>query len=109
MATAYELARCIVCGSADSREIASADDVKREIEELWEYHGNRLLAETPAPHLVDRVAFSQRPPLRVVQCTTCGLVYRNPVERAQELEEIYEDEQPTRDVMQSLYESQRAA
>ena len=31
---------------------------------------------------MDRVAFSQRAPLRLVRCSDCGLVYRNPVERA---------------------------
>jgi hypothetical protein len=109
MTTAYELARCIVCGSAESREVASEEDIKREVEELWTYHGRRLRAATPPEHLTDRVAFSQRPPLRVVQCTHCGLVYRNPIERSLELEAIYQDEQPTRAVMQSLHETQRAS
>ncbi|MDB4892677.1 MAG: hypothetical protein JWL61_4532 [Gemmatimonadetes bacterium] len=109
MSVAYELARCIVCGSADTHEIADTDDVHTEIESLWEHHSKRLRPETPPPHLMDRVAFSERPPLRVVQCTTCGLVYRNPVERPSELGKIYGDESPTTDVMQALHDTQRAS
>ena len=109
MSTAYELARCIVCGSADARELASAEEVRREIEELWAYHDSRLEPDTPPAHLLDRVAFSQRPPLRVVRCISCGLVYRNPVERARELEALYAHDTLTREVMQSLHASQREA
>lgn len=107
--TTYELARCVVCGSADVSELATGDEVRREIEALWEYHGRRLRPETPPEHLMDRVAFSQRPPLRVVRCTQCGLVYRNPIERASELDEIYAHQAPTRAVMQTLHDTQRAS
>jgi 2-polyprenyl-3-methyl-5-hydroxy-6-metoxy-1,4-benzoquinol methylase len=106
---AYELARCAVCGSADARELASADDIAREVEALWAFHSRRLRPDTPPPHLMDRVAFSQHAPLRVVRCTVCGLVYRNPVERAVELKETYEETEPTTDVMRSLHEVQRAS
>jgi 2-polyprenyl-3-methyl-5-hydroxy-6-metoxy-1,4-benzoquinol methylase len=58
---------------------------------------------------MDRVAFSQHAPLRVVRCTQCGLVYRNPVERAQELADIYMDTAPTTEVMEALHATQRAA
>ena len=57
---------------------------------------------------MDRVAFSERPPLRVVRCSACGFVYRNPIERAQELHDIY-DEAPTLDVMRALHDTQRVA
>lgn len=83
--------------------------MQREIEELWAYHGRRLRPETPPTNLVDRLAFSQQPPLRMVQCTQCGLVYRNPTERPMELDATYAGEQPERAVMQSLHEIQRAS
>ena len=60
-------------------------------------------------HRVDRVAFSQRPPLRVVRCTGCGLVYRKPIERPSEQEEIYGEEAPTREVVRALHDTQRAS
>ena len=109
MSTAYELARCIVCDGADVTELASGDDIRRELEDLWEYHGRRLHPETPPEHLMDRVAFSQQPPLRVVQCCECGLVYRNPVERPAELTEIYAEDATTTDVLRALHETQRTA
>ena len=109
MSVSYELARCAVCGGADARELASPDDVKAEVEALWAFHTRRLRPDVPAPQLMDRVAFSQHAPLRVVRCTTCGLVYRNPVERAHELTSAYEDESPTTDRMRALHETQRAS
>ncbi|MFN2564682.1 MAG: class I SAM-dependent methyltransferase [Gemmatimonadaceae bacterium] len=108
-APAYELARCIVCGSADGWELADADSMRGEVEALWAFHTRRLRAQTPPEHLTDRLAFSQHPPLRLVRCAVCGLVYRNPVERAHELRKAYSDEAPTTDVLASLHETQRDA
>jgi hypothetical protein len=107
--TSYELTPCAICSSAESDEILSIEDAKVEIEELWEYHARRLDPAVPAAHLMDRVAFSQRAPLRLVRCRECGLVYRNPVERASELDEIYGDERPADDVLRTLHDTQRTA
>jgi SAM-dependent methyltransferase len=109
MSVAYELARCAVCGSAETRELAAAPDVRAEVEALWAFHGRRLRVDTPPSQLMDRVAFSQHAPLRVVQCVACGLVYRNPVERPHELAAAYEDESPTTERMQALHDTQRAS
>lgn len=109
MTVAYELARCLVCGGAESDEISSADDAKAEIEMLWEFHARRLHPDIPPVHLMDRVAFSQRTPLRLVRCCACGFVYRNPVERASELAEIYEEERPADEVLRALHDTQRSA
>jgi SAM-dependent methyltransferase len=102
----YELARCIVCGHADARVVADAEQMRDEVEALWEYHEKRLKPEIPTQRLMDRVAFSEPPPLRLVQCCDCGLLYRNPVERAEELTEIYARTTPTPDVLRSLHETQ---
>jgi SAM-dependent methyltransferase len=107
--TSYELADCVVCGSADAEVIAEQDDLRAEVEWLWEYHQRRLKPETPPEHLMDRVAFSHRPPLRLVRCRSCGLVYRNPIERERELTEIYARESPEPDVLKSLQETQLPA
>jgi hypothetical protein len=107
--TSYELTSCIVCSSSDAQELVSADDAKDEIEQLWEYHQKRLEPDIPTSHLMDRVAFSQRAPLRLVRCDDCGLVYRNPVERATEVAEIYEEEGPDASVLRALHDTQRSA
>ncbi len=106
---AYELARCVVCGHTDADVVAERDDLREEVEWLWEYHERRLRPETPPEHLMDRVAFSQQPPLRLVRCRECGLVYRNPIERERELAEIYAGEAPAPDVLRSLHDTQLPA
>jgi SAM-dependent methyltransferase len=104
---AYEPARCVVCGHADAALVADADAIRAEQESLWAYHEKRLRPTVPPPRLMDRVAFSEPPPLRLVRCVECGLVYRNPVERPHELSAIYAREAPSPDVLQSLHERQR--
>ncbi len=106
---ALELTACPVCSGTDSVEIADAEAMKAEVEALWQFHTRRLDPRTPPEHLTDRVAFSQRTPLRVVQCRTCRLVYRNPRERAHELTGVYEDESAGVDVLESLFATQRDA
>jgi len=73
---------------------------------LWEYHQTRLRPETPPARLVDRVTFSEHAPFRLVRCRECGLVYRNPVERARELAAIYQNGAPTADVLRTLHATQ---
>jgi SAM-dependent methyltransferase len=102
----YEPARCVVCGHADADVIAEHDGVLAEVEELWEYHQRRLSPETPASRLMDRVAFSEHAPFRLVRCRDCGLVYRNPAERAFELRELYARNTPANDVLESLHRTQ---
>ncbi len=58
---------------------------------------------------MDRVAFSEQPPLRLVRCRDCGLVYRNPVERPHELKTIYARTEHSNDLMRALHETQRSA
>lgn len=106
---AYEPAHCIVCGHAKSTALAEFEDIRAEVEALWEYHQRRLRAGTPPERLMDRVAFSERPPYRLVQCTDCGLVYRNPTEREHELRAIYAREAPASDVMRALHDAQLGA
>ena len=106
---AYELARCPVCNGAESREIAGPDDVREEMEALWAFHTRRLRDDTPLERLTDRVAFSQAPPLRMVQCTRCETVFRNPRERSFEVTEAYADATPSMETLQALHDTQRSA
>jgi SAM-dependent methyltransferase len=105
-APSLELTACPVCSGTDCTEIANADEVKAEVETLWQFHTRRLRSDTPPEHLADRVAFSQRPPLRIVECCACGLVYRNPREREHELAQVYEGEEQPDDVLESLHSTQ---
>ena len=100
----YQLSSCAVCSSSAADELVSLDESKEELEQLWEYHQKRLRPDTPPVHLVDRVAFSQRVPLRLVRCRECGLVYRNPVERPTDVAEIYEKDGPDGAVLRALHD-----
>lgn len=103
----YELTRCVVCDSADTDTVADSSDIRAEAELLWEFHMRRLSPRTPPERLVDRVAFSQDPPWRVVRCRDCGLVYRNPVEKRHELHETYATETPPLETLRALHDVQR--
>ena len=102
----YEIAACIVCGHTDADVVADADQIRAEVEALWAYHQKRLKPNTPPERLVDRVAFSEPPPFRLVRCNDCGLLYRNPVERSHELTEIYARNTSTPDVLRALHDTQ---
>jgi len=104
---AYELGRCVVCGESDTQEIAGPEDIRTEAELLWQFHMRRLSPRTPPDRLVDRVAFSQDPPWRVVQCRSCGLVYRNPVEKRETLRATYSTEAPELNALLALHHAQR--
>src|SRR5436853_6972395 len=107
--TSYELTRCIVCDSADTDELASSSDIVEEAELLWEFHMRRLSPRTPPERLLDRVAFSQAPPWRVVRCRVCGLVYRNPAEKVEELRDTYASVAPPKETLRPLHDAQRKA
>jgi SAM-dependent methyltransferase len=89
--------------------IVRQDDVRAEVEALWEFHERRLKVGTPPERLMDRVAFSEHAPFRLVRCNSCGLIYRNPVERQHDLADIYAREAPSPEVLRSLHETQLPA
>ncbi|MGI9091622.1 MAG: class I SAM-dependent methyltransferase [Gemmatimonadaceae bacterium] len=83
--------------------------MRSEVERVWEFHQQRLHPDIPPRYLLDRVAFSQAPPIRLAQCRDCTHLFRNPRERAEALESAYDDNTPDESVLQSLFDTQRAA
>ena len=102
----YEIGQCVVCGRGDAAVLGEADDFRMELEALWEYHAPRLQPNTPPARLADRLAFSEPPPLRLVRCLSCGLVYRNPAERAAAVTDLYARTAPASDGLAVLHASQ---
>lgn len=102
----YEVASCPVCGSRDEEEVASREEIEREMAELWEFHLRRLRSGTPQRYLTDRVVFSQHPPLRLARCRGCGTLFRNPRERGRELVSLYADEELDAEVLRGLFAAQ---
>jgi SAM-dependent methyltransferase len=103
----YELVGCPVCESRHSEEIADSDSIRRELEILWEFQTRRLSPRVPVMHLLDRVVFSQDPPLRLARCSDCGTVYRNPREDAEGVVDAYATEHPDLAAMRDLFRVQR--
>lgn len=105
----YEIGPCPACSSSANHVIAHADAVRDEIEQLWAFHTRRLQGHTPAHRLHDRIAFSQDPPLQIVQCDDCTLLFRNPRERADDLVDTYSEEDPDDAVLEALFANQRVS
>ena len=105
----YEFTSCPICGALAATEIAGANDIRAEVEQLWAFQGQRLDGETPVYRLMDRVVFSQRPPLRLVACDACAHVYRNPWERRETLERAYQNARASSVSFEQLYRTQRPA
>jgi len=103
----YDIGGCPVCGSEESSEIADRDSIRREVELAWEFHTGRLKQPVPTKYLTDRLVFSQDPPLRLVSCSECSHLYRNPRETPPKLERTYAEESPSADVLENLFENQR--
>lgn len=109
MSATYELSPCPACGASRHGALAGRDEVEREVHELWEFHLRRLRPGVPPERLLDRVVFSQDPPLQVVECRECGLVYRNPRERVEALVEEYAGEETDPEVLEGLFHTQLPA
>ncbi|MGQ0562905.1 MAG: class I SAM-dependent methyltransferase [Gemmatimonadota bacterium] len=99
----FELGACPVCNTTAFRMLADSDDMRRQREDLWEYHTRRLRAGAPVQQLFDRAIFTQDPPVHVVQCTGCGTVLRNPREKESSLVATYSEEQTPAAVLSDLF------
>ena len=106
MSAVYEISACPACGGSDHDSVAGREAVEREVEDLWAFHLRRLRPGVPPERLMDRVVFSQNPPLQVVACRRCGLVYRNPREKERALVEEYAGEETDPEVLGRLFGTQ---
>jgi SAM-dependent methyltransferase len=107
--TRYELNPCIVCNSVRAIEIADRAAIRLEMERLWSFHASRFRHPVPPKYLIDRVIFSQPPPLRLMQCAECTHLYRSPRESADTVRRTYAQDHLSETVYASLFETQRRA
>jgi SAM-dependent methyltransferase len=108
MSISYELGHCPACGSDEAETIASADEIRAEVEALWNFHLARREQSVPVTELFDRAFFSQPAPLRIARCTGCGTLYRDPRESTRSLRETYERDEPEEHVLAELLAAQRS-
>lgn len=103
----YESGRCPVCRRTEASIVATAAEIRTEVEERWAFHLGRLRPGTRTECLVDRAIFSQRPPMQVVQCLACGTLFRDPAEIGSAVVTLYTGETIDPDVMRDLFDAQR--
>jgi SAM-dependent methyltransferase len=103
------LPECPACGGREAAEIASREAIRREMEALWAFHLRRLRPGAPATALTDRLAFTQPPPLRLLSCTCCGTLRRDPEEGETNLLDRYAAEALSPAVLGALFEAQRTS
>jgi 2-polyprenyl-3-methyl-5-hydroxy-6-metoxy-1,4-benzoquinol methylase len=101
-----EIGSCPVCKTNDFREIASSEEIRRQVEELWVFHTRRLKPGAPVQQLFDRAVFSQAPPVHIVQCAECGTVSRNPRESQTSIVDLYASEEPPESALEDLFSEQ---
>ena len=108
LSPSYEIVgTCPACGAGGVDVIVDAEEVQDETEALWAFHTRRIRGDTAPGHLLDRSAFSQRPPLGIAACHACGTLVRNPREDAETLHDTYADEQPDAEALEALHAAQR--
>lgn len=93
MEVEYERGSCPACGAREGERVAGPDDVRRELESLWEFHLRRVEPGAPVRYLADRAVFSQDPPIALAGCRACGTVYRDPRERGAAVAALYAEEE----------------
>ena len=85
----YERGSCPACGACERERVAGPDDIRRELESLWEFHLRRVEPGAPVKYLADRAVFSQDPPIALAGCRGCGTVYRDPRECGEDVAALY--------------------
>jgi SAM-dependent methyltransferase len=68
---------CLICGGEQTEIVASAADVGAQLRILEQFHLRRR-RETQLADLADRTEFTQDYLTDVVECLTCGFIFRNP-------------------------------
>lgn len=95
-----------MCKTTDFTELASADEIRAQVEELWAFHTHRLKPGAPVQQLFDRAVFSQAPPVHIVKCSHCGTVMRNPRESETTIVDVYATEEPPPAALEDLFSEQ---
>ena len=102
--TRYEPGACPLGCGATAETLADVEAVRAEVEALWAFHTRRLRPDTPPRHLLDRLAFTQKPPLGIARCGDCGTLFRSPAER--DIDELYAAETVDDAALRALHDAQ---
>lgn len=97
---------CVLCGSGRSRTICSATEMNAQRQYLTEFFRRRWRTQTAAT-AADRVAFTQDYTTDIVRCLECGLLYRNPRPRQEEIARAYRKDHYERPYLEMEFLNQR--
>lgn len=99
---------CVACGSAARRVLRSRDQLEREVEDLKRFHRRRLVRRARSS-LQERASFTHDYLTRIVTCPGCGLLYRSPRPRADDVRSAYREERYAEHRLEQLERSQLAS
>jgi SAM-dependent methyltransferase len=97
---------CLICGSGRADIVASAVDIEAEQRFLQKFHHNRKRHHR-SEELADRAEFTQDYSTRIVQCPSCGFVFRSPRPPASAVMGAYVTDRYSDAHLQSEFLSQR--
>lgn len=97
---------CLICGSWQIDTVASAADIEAQQRLLQKFHQQRRRTHEGAG-LADRVEFTQDYTTRVVQCRSCGFVFRTPRPSASAVKGAYVRDRYSDSHLHSEFLSQR--
>ncbi len=79
---------CVLCGSGRSQTVCSAKEMAEQRHYLTDFFRRRWRTQSGAT-AADRVAFTQDYTTDIVRCVDCGLLYRNPRPREEDIARAY--------------------
>lgn len=98
---------CIVCGSGRSRTVCSCEDMAAQRQYLTTFFRRRWRVQNGAA-AADRLAFTQDYTTDIVGCENCGLLYRNPRPRREDITRAYRHDRYDDYYLEAEFANQRA-
>lgn len=98
---------CLICGRAQIDVLASTADIQFQFRILNAFHRRRRIESHP-DQLADRTRFTQDYSAQIVQCRTCGFIYRNPRPVATTITSTYAKDHYSAAHLQAEFDAQRS-
>jgi SAM-dependent methyltransferase len=98
---------CVVCGSPRSQIVCPAEEMAAQRRHLTAFYRRRWRAHN-AETAADRLTFTQDYTTDIVRCADCGLLYRNPRPRSDDITRAYRHDRYGDDYLETEFANQRA-
>jgi SAM-dependent methyltransferase len=97
---------CAVCDQQLRAVVASAAEIEAQHRYLERFHRRRVRASSADGALEERAEFTHDYATAVVECVSCGLVYRDPRPPAAAIARAYTEDEYGRERLDALFDSQ---